>query len=151
MVTNNTGKVVNQRWGCFIGGLVLILAYLLVSNEVSGVNAGVRAMGTGAPSTASSPSVKEIGYVGNLALGGVNVVLVGSSEDNLNALVDAQMAKDKEGFDIMLEKGHVFGVTTGTKARILGYGSLFSPVYHIRILTGTHSSEEGWIPMEALP
>ena len=96
--------------------------------------------------------LKEIGAVGHLQIPGADAtdpaIHVGASKKGLDDLTEKSLQKDDVGFQQVFDRGDAFTVSAGTKARLLEFGGFLDSVAHVRIIGGTHDTEEAWVPSE---
>lgn len=112
----------------------------------------LRLEGCGASTQQASPPAAvplTIGTEGRLTTGDVDVV-VGKDAQAEQELSQAAAAGDKVGYRQIVDQGRAYLVLDGTRAKLLGYGDglMGADVYHVRILSGSASGQDGWVPME---
>lgn len=98
-------------------------------------------------SSSSTPSKYDLGYEGVIDIGG-GLILIARTEEAFGELTNLMLAKDKEGILKMMLEGKVFSVENGTKARVIGLN--WTGGIRVRILSGEHYGDDGWIPVEFL-
>ncbi len=72
---------------------------------------------------------------------------VAATEQANSDMNDAAAAKDQIGYDKVLLDDRAFPVKTGTQAKVIGFGSGLSvaSTLHIRIESGPHLGDDGWV------
>jgi len=103
---------------------------------------------TAKASTPDEPEIKhhDIGYEGKL-----KGALVADSEIDMDELVKFATAKDEIGLNQMVGDGKVWSADDGTKAKLLNVVfRLGDNLLDVRIESGPHLGEEGWIGEKCL-
>ena len=62
--------------------------------------------------------------------------------------MDTSLKKDDVGFQQVFDRGDAFTVSAGTQAKLLDFHGILDSVAHVRIIGGTHDTEEAWVPSE---
>jgi len=93
----------------------------------------------------------SVGYVGTL-IGAPhsNVTVVAITAEAMEEFGKAVIAGDKEGIAELEMRGLLAIVKNGTKARVIGYGSMFSGCIKVRVLDGESRGISGFISDDAI-
>lgn len=85
------------------------------------------------------------GEEGFLRVAGQKEILVASTKESLDRLVNAAVSKDNYGMGEMVLSGEAFFVDTGIKVLVIESGLTSK---RIRILEGKKTGYSGWVPSE---
>jgi len=94
----------------------------------------------------SSAEMRDLGYVGTLDVGGGSIAL-GVTKGDYDELSDLMAAKDQTGVENMVLQQRAFLVDSGVRAKKIGWSW---GVTRVRILSGDHAGDDGWIADEFL-
>ena len=93
-----------------------------------------------------------IGEVGHLKTPGADAtdpaIHVGASKKGLDDLMNTSLEKDDVGFQQVFDRGDAYTVSAGTQAKLLEFDGTLDSVAHVRVIGGTHDTEEAWVPSE---
>ncbi len=72
---------------------------------------------------------------------------VATTEQANSDMNDAAAAKDQIGYDKVLLDDRAFPVKIGTQAKVIGFGSGLAGIstLHVRIESGSHLGDDGWV------
>lgn len=95
---------------------------------------------------ANATAMHDVGDDGIL-VSTTHTIDVAISEKANSDLNDAAAAKDQIGYEKVLLANRAYPVPTGTKAKVIGFGSglLGISTLHIRLMSGSHLGDDGWV------
>jgi MFS superfamily sulfate permease-like transporter len=93
----------------------------------------------------SNPNYMEVGEVGYLKSENGSDIFVGVTKSDYEEMVQALVAKDKEGLLQLALSGQMIFVESGTQVRVIGTAV---GAREIRILEGKYYGNSGWAAQE---
>jgi hypothetical protein len=134
------------KWTAGLGclgfiGLVAIVMLIPGSGVMRNVPQSPPGQGTEAPPKRAMHAGDE-GMIGKRGRGNYMLAVDDASWD---AMIDAQVIKDREGLALLIAEGNVLVVEAGTRCRVVKTGLTST---RVRILEGQHSPADGWIQRE---
>jgi hypothetical protein len=124
-------------------GILLLLSFILSpflpeENSVSNKNKK-------SSNIDSDPEIVSIGEKGILSLEDDKEIMVATSKENYDAMVDASIAHDEIGFKNLYFQGKTYLLSSGTQVLVLDQDWTATK---IRVLEGSHYGESAWTNYE---